>query len=46
MPRVLAGAEKNINSVAGLSEEKRVLSDYRSDLEEIAGRLDKIKEYL
>jgi hypothetical protein len=30
----------------GPSEEKEVLSDYRNELEEIAGRLDKIKEYL
>gem|GEM_PF-4451126 len=28
------------------SEEREVLSDYRSELEEIAGRLGKIKEYL
>jgi len=27
-------------------KEREVLSDYRGELEEIAGRLDKIKEYL
>jgi hypothetical protein len=29
-----------------IDEEREVLSDYRSELEEIAGRLGKIKEYL
>ena len=27
-------------------KERELLSDYRSELEEVAGRLEKIKEYL